>query len=73
VLLIVKGLDGRKGISVRRHLDEAETATSARLAILDYLCAPHFAKRREQVFQVGICDRESKIADVQLLAHLRLP
>ena len=64
MFLVVQGVDGRKGIGVRRHLDEAETATPTRLAILDHLSTSHLAKRREQVFQVGIRDRERKIADV---------
>ena len=70
VVLVVQCVDGREGIGVRRHLNKAETATPTCLAILNHLSASHLAKRREQVFQVGIRDRESKIADVQLLAHL---
>jgi hypothetical protein len=73
MLLIVKGVDGRKGIGVRRHLDKAETTAATRLAILDHLGASHLAKWREQVFQVGVRDRERKIADIQLLAHLQAP
>jgi hypothetical protein len=73
MILVVQGIDGRKGISVRRHLNEAEAATPTCLAILDHLSASHFAKRREQVLQVGTRYRESKITDVQLLAHLFEP
>ena len=73
MFLVVKGVDGRKGIGVRRHFDETETATSTGLAILDHLSASHLAKRRKQVFQVGTRDRERQIADVQLLAHLQPP
>jgi len=73
MFLVVEGVDGRKGIGVGRHLDEAEATTPTSLAILDHLSASYLTKWREQLFQVGIRDREGKIADVQLLAHLRLP
>ena len=73
MLLVVKGVDSRKSIGVRRHLDKAEATTPARLAILDHLGASHLAKRRKQIFQVGIRDREREIADIQLLAHLQTP
>ena len=73
MFLVVQGVDGRKSIGVGRHLDEAESTTPTGLAILDHLSTSHLAKWREQVFQVGIRDRERKIADVQLLAHLQTP
>jgi hypothetical protein len=73
MFLVVQGVDRRKGIGVGCHFDEAEATTPTCLAIFDHLSASYFAKRREQVFQVGIRDRERKIADIQLLAHLRTP
>jgi hypothetical protein len=47
MFLVVERIDGREGIRVRCHLDEAETAASTRLPVLDYLSTSHFAKRRE--------------------------
>ena len=73
MFLVVKGINGRESIGVRCHLDEAEATASTCLAIFDHLGASHLTKRREQVFQVGIRDREREIADVQLLAHLQPP
>ena len=73
VVLVVQSLDRREGLGVAPHLDEAKPAAPARLSVHDHLRASHFAKRGEQVFQVGISDRECKIADIQLLAHLQTP
>ncbi len=73
MLLVVQRVNGRERIGVRRHFDKAEAAAPTRLAILDYLGTSHFAERRKQIFQVGIRDRERKIADIQLLAHLQTP
>jgi hypothetical protein len=73
MLLVVKSVNGRERIGVGRHFDKAKATTSTRLAILDHLGTSHLAKRREQVFQIGIRDREREIADIQLLAHLQPP
>jgi hypothetical protein len=73
MFLVVERVDGREGIGVRCHLNEAETAASARLPVLDHLSTSHFAKRREQLFQVGVRDREREIADIQLLTHRQTP
>jgi hypothetical protein len=73
VFLVVQSVDSREGIGIGCHLDEAEAATTPCLSVFDYLSTSHLAKRREQIFQVGIRDRERKIADVQLLAHLQTP
>ena len=73
MFLVMQSINGGQSIGVGRHLDESKATTPTRLAILDHLSASHFAKWREQVFQVGIRDRERKIADVQLLAHLQTP
>ena len=64
MILVMEGVDGRKGIGVSRHFDKAEAAAPTCLPILDDLCAFYLAKRREQIFQVGTRDRERKIADV---------
>jgi hypothetical protein len=47
VFLVVQRIDGREGIRVRCHLDEAEAAASTRLPVLDHLSTSHLAKRRE--------------------------
>ena len=73
MVLIVQGVDGRKGISVRRHLDEAEATTPTSLSVHNHLRASHFAEWGEQVFQIGISHRKCEIADIQLLAHLQPP
>jgi hypothetical protein len=64
MFLVVQRVDRCKGIGISRHLDKAKAATAPRLSVFDYLSTSHLAKRREQVFQVGIRDRERKIADV---------
>jgi hypothetical protein len=64
MFLVVERVDCCKGIGIRRHLDKAKAATAPGLSVFDYLSTSHLAKRREQVFQVGIRDRERKIADV---------
>jgi hypothetical protein len=64
VFLVVQRVDRCKGVGVRRHLDKAEAATAPGLSVFDYLSTSHLAKRREQVFQVGIRDREREIADI---------
>ena len=64
VFLVVQGVYGCKSIGVGHHFDEAEATAPARLPILDHLRTSHLAKRREQVFQVSIRDRERKITDV---------
>ena len=73
VFLVVQSVDGREGIGVRCHLDEAEAAAATCLPVLDDLSTSHFAKRREQLFQVGVRDREREIADIQLLTHRQTP
>jgi hypothetical protein len=47
MFLVVERVDGREGIRVRCHLDEAKAAASTRLPVLDHLSTSHFAKRRE--------------------------
>ena len=73
MVLVVQGVDGRHGIGVAPHLDEAEPAAPARLPVDDYLRASHFAEWDEQFFQLGIANREREIANIQLLAHLQAP
>ncbi len=73
MVLVVQRVDGREGLGVRCHLDEAEPTAPTRLSVHNHLRASHFAKWGEQIFKVGISDRECEIADIQLLAHLQTP
>jgi hypothetical protein len=58
VLLVMQGIDRRLSGRIRPHLDKAEPSASACLPVNDHLCASHLAERGEQVFQVGIGNRE---------------
>ncbi len=73
MVLVVQGVDGRHGIGVAPHLNEAEPAAPARLPVDDHLRTSHFAEWGEQFFQLGIANRECEIANIQLLAHLQAP
>jgi hypothetical protein len=69
----MQGVDGRQGVGVISHLDESKPAAPARLSVDDHLGTSNLTEGSEQLFKVGIADRERKIADIQLLAHLQTP
>jgi hypothetical protein len=73
MVLVVQGVDGREGLGVSSHLDEAESAAPTCLSVHNHLRASHLAEWGEQFFQIGISHRKCEIADKQLLDHLQPP
>src|ERR1043166_6394054 len=64
VLLAVERRDGRLGLGVATHLDEAESLASAGVAIGDDLRALHRAVRGEQRFQCRAIDVVAQISNI---------
>jgi hypothetical protein len=55
-----------------RHLDEAEAARTARLAIHNDICGVHLAGRGEMLMKVLAGDAEGQITYVKFRAHFPL-
>src|SRR5919107_1616013 len=72
-LLAVELRDGRLALFARRHLDEAEAARAARVAILDDRGRLDVAGLREQVAEVFARSLERKVADVKFNGHSDVP
>src|SRR3569832_370520 len=68
-LTTVQVADRGRCLGVRRHLDEAEAARTAGVAIHDQLGLGHRARVREQVAQVHFRGVEREISYVESLAH----
>jgi hypothetical protein len=71
-LLAVELLDGRGGPLGCHHLDEAEAARAARVAVFDHRCVFDLARLREQLAQFVARRAEVKVPDVKSRAHLSL-
>ncbi len=70
--LVVKTLDGRLGLGLAAHLDEAKALAPTRVAILDDLRALHDPESGEQLLQVSVADLIGQVPDIQFPAHVNL-
>src|SRR5262249_45523913 len=68
-LLVAEPLDGRLGLLVAAHLDEAEALGAAGVPVHDDLGRLHRAELPEQLLQRAVGRAVGEVADVQLLAH----
>src|SRR5438067_2508584 len=68
-LLAVELLDGRRRAFWRRHLDEAEAARAARVAVFDDRRVLDLAGLREHLAQFVAGRAEVKVPDVKFRAH----
>lgn len=71
--LIVQGANCIVGGLIVRHFDETETFAAASVAISNDLCRADRAMRGEHVFQRGVVDLETEVADVKLFTHGTIP
>src|SRR5205823_7024576 len=69
VLLAVELLDGALAVFLRSHLDEAEAARAARLAVGHDRSGLHFARLAEQLLQVFARGLEIQVADEKSNGH----
>ena len=74
MVLVVQGVDGREGLGVCSHLDEAESSASTCLSVHNHLRASHFAEWGGS----RLCRSASVIENVRLptysfFAHLQPP
>ena len=65
----VKGLDGRFGGGVIRHLDEAEASRLSGIPVGDYSCRLHGTVRRESALKLFLSHLERKIAHIDVHAR----
>jgi len=67
--LPVHAVDGRLGLGIRAHLDEAEALRTARVPVHHDLCGGHCAELREGLVQRLVAHGIGKIADVKFVSH----
>ena len=71
MLLAIQGGDGRLGLVVVGHLDEAEALAAAGVPVVDDLGGNDLPVLTKQLFQLRAIDLVAQVPDIQLFRHWR--